>query len=120
MRPKVGLGFKYISNEDITSLNNISRNEKVEEYTSRLELVTNGWIYDPAFFNFNIFLAPEFTNWEYSDTTMSSSEDAYLSEYSFTASILDLLPLSFHLYGLRSEDAYWYAYSGKTDLPRNR
>jgi hypothetical protein len=117
--PKLGLGLFYdFSNEKNTGPDVNTRSE-IQEFRERLNIETNGWIYHPALWQFELELSPQFTQrkeeFKTFEDSKAGSKNATLQAYYFDTTILPYKPYSLTFFGQRRETPQTSAFSAITD-----
>jgi hypothetical protein len=100
--PSLTFGLSYdFDNEERTGPN-IDREDTAHDFTERLQLITSGWVYHPALFDFDLKIRPR---WNQSIEKFSSGDKNKSRSFSLgfdtIATILKRKPYSFSLFANR-------------------
>ena len=98
-RPLLGLGFIYQFDNERTTGPDINFQSESHEFRERLSVETEGWIYHPAFCEYNFDVRPEWSQRMEENSSQKGSKNAFLQGYFLRTTFLPYKPYSLTLFG---------------------
>jgi len=114
-RPLLGLGFVYQFDNEKRTGPDINFQSERHDFRERLSVETEGWIYHPAFCNYNFDFRPEFNQRREENTNEKGSKNAFLQGYIFRTTFLPTKPYSLILFGEKQNIPSLSAFSTVSD-----
>ncbi len=116
-RPRLGLGLSYEFDEDRREGPDTDTKDRSQEFKERLAIETRGWAYHPALLKYTLRFEPEWSqSIEDPDAGSSDRDNVFLPGYFADATILDLKPYTFYLFGSRTESVLRSAFAASSDV----
>jgi len=113
--PKLGLGFIYEFNNEKQTGPDINYQSERSEFRERLSVESNGWIYHPAFCEYDFDVRPEWTQRTEDNGTEKGSKNAFLQGYFLRTTFLPYKPYSLTLFGSKDNIPSSSAFSQVSD-----
>jgi hypothetical protein len=114
-RPLLGLGFIYNFNNEKQTGPDINFQSDRQEFRERLIVESEGWIYHPAFCEYNFDVRPEWSQRMEEINTEKGSKNTFLQGYFLKTTFLPFKPYSLTLFGRRQNIPSLSAFSQVSD-----